>query len=207
MQAAGERRPPCRSPAPPPLLRPHRYRVRVGPGLPAQPRGLPGQRLIQVALGRALEEPGHLGQQVGPAAREIAQRGHRGGLLVAGELPPPGTVAGLPRELRYQDPVSLRTIIEHAFEYRTRPPGRHPAGGGESRGYRLPEFILGSPAQLASAAEEQVDGHADERVLRDPLTLSPALAVQRPTQPRQLVQLVGPETQLLALQPLPLGNL
>jgi hypothetical protein len=57
------------------------------------------------------------------------------------------------------------------------------------------------------ATEEHVDGHADERVLRDPFTLSPALAVEHPADPGQLVELIGPETQFLALQPLPLGSL
>ena len=58
------------------------------------------------------------------------------------------------------------------------------------RSYRLPEFVLSGPAQLAGAGEEHVDRHADKRVLRDPLALSPALAVERPAYPRQLVQLV-----------------
>jgi transposase InsO family protein len=38
----------------------------------------------------ALQDLGHLGQQVGLAAGELAERGHRGGLLVAGEFTPPG---------------------------------------------------------------------------------------------------------------------
>jgi hypothetical protein len=52
-----------------------------------------GQRLVELALRRSLEDPGHLGQQVGSAARELAQRGRRGSLLVTGERAPPGTVA------------------------------------------------------------------------------------------------------------------
>jgi hypothetical protein len=75
------------------------------------------------------------------------------------------------------------------------------------RSYRLPEFVLGAPPQLSGPGKQHIDGHADERVLRDPLTLSPTLAVQRPAQPRQLVELVGPEPQLLALEPLPLRSL
>jgi hypothetical protein len=77
----------------------------------------------------------------------------------------------------------------------------------ESRSNRLPEFVLCSSAQLASAAEKHVDGNPDERVLRDPLSLSPALAVESPADPRQLIQLVGPEPEFLALEALPLGNL
>ena len=73
------------------------------------------QRLIELALGRALEDPGDLGQQVGPAARELAELGHRGGFFIAGELPPAGPVPSLARELGDEDPVSLRAIIDHAF--------------------------------------------------------------------------------------------
>ena len=54
----------------------------------------------------------------------------------------------------------------------------------ESRSNRLPEFVLDSPAQLASTAEKHVDGNPDKRVLRYPLSLSPALAVESPADPR-----------------------
>jgi len=96
-------------------------------------------------------------------------------------------------ELSYEDPVSLRARIDHAFEYRDRRPGTaagHGIASGQirkSRSYRLPEFVLGSPAQLASTTEKHVDGNPDKRVLRDPLSLSPALAVESPAHPRQLV--------------------
>jgi hypothetical protein len=83
----------------PPLLNPIQECRRVGTGLPAQPGGLAGERLIRLALGRALEQPGHLCQQVRPAAREFTQRGHCSGLLIFGEIAPPGVVARLPREL------------------------------------------------------------------------------------------------------------
>ena len=43
-----------------------------------------GTRLVRLALGRALEDPGHFGQQVGRAGRELPQFGHRGSFLVAG---------------------------------------------------------------------------------------------------------------------------
>jgi hypothetical protein len=83
---AGERRPPgvCRAAAA--FLDPARYGVHVGPGHPAQPSGGPGQRLIRLALAGPLEDPGHLGQQVGPAPGQRAQFGQRGRLLVLGEL-------------------------------------------------------------------------------------------------------------------------
>ena len=48
----------------------------------AQACGLPGQWLVQLAPGCAFEDPGDLGEQVGPPARELAEFGHRGVLLV-----------------------------------------------------------------------------------------------------------------------------
>ena len=47
-------------------------------------RSLPGAWLVQVAFGCALEDPGDLGEQIGPPARELAEFGHRGVLLVPG---------------------------------------------------------------------------------------------------------------------------
>ena len=48
----------------PSLIDPLRYQGLVSPGLPAQLCGTPGQRLVELALGRPLEYPGYLGQQV-----------------------------------------------------------------------------------------------------------------------------------------------
>jgi hypothetical protein len=62
----------------------------------AQRRCLPGERLVEFALGRALEDPGHLGQQVSPAGRELAKPGHRGGFLVRSQVTPLRAVPGLP---------------------------------------------------------------------------------------------------------------
>jgi hypothetical protein len=87
----------------------------MGASLAAQSRGLPGERLAELAFGRALEDPGNLGQQVTPPARQRAELGHRGGFLAAAELTPPGPVPGLPRQLRDQDPVSLGPHIAHTF--------------------------------------------------------------------------------------------
>jgi len=61
--------------------------------------------------------------------------------------------------------------------------------------------------QPPDLGQQQVDGHADQRVLRDPLSLSASLAVQRPAEPRQLVELVGPEPEFFALKSLPLRSL
>ena len=69
------------------------------------------------ALGCALEDAGHLGQQVGPASGEFAEFGHRGGLLVRGEIAPAGVVPGGSGELGDEKPVSSRreTILIHLF--------------------------------------------------------------------------------------------
>jgi hypothetical protein len=52
------------------------------------------ERLVVSALGCALEDAGHLGQQVGPACGEFAEFGHRGGFLVLGEVALSGVVPG-----------------------------------------------------------------------------------------------------------------
>jgi len=104
-QAARRRRRPRGRCPPPPFLDPSRDRVRVSAGETAQPRDAPGQRLIKSTLRCALQDPGHLGQQVGPAAGELAERGHRGGLLVDGEFTPPG-----PSPVMSQQPDHLRKL-------------------------------------------------------------------------------------------------
>ena len=74
-----------------------------------------GQGFVQFTLTRALEDPGDLGQQVGPPGGEPAELGHRSGFLVAIQLTPPGAVPGLSGELSHENPVSLRAIIDHGF--------------------------------------------------------------------------------------------
>jgi len=80
----------------------------VGSGEPAQGGGLAGERLIVPARRRALEDAGHLGQQVGPACGKVAEFGHRGALLVPGEVAPSGVVPGGSGELGDQEPVPSR---------------------------------------------------------------------------------------------------
>ena len=87
------------------------------PAATAQLRGLARERLVRFVLAGALEDPGHLGEEVGPPAGERGELGHRGGFLVAGELAPLRSVPRLSRQLRDEDTVSLRAIIGHAFEY------------------------------------------------------------------------------------------
>jgi len=71
---------------------------------------------------------------------ELAELGHCGALLGLGEIPPPGAVPRLAGELGYENPVSLRTRIDHGFEYRSDP----------GRGRRIGEEI----------AAEEVGGEA-----------------------------------------------
>jgi hypothetical protein len=47
-------------------------------------RGLPGEWLVQFAVGCTFEDPGDLGEQIGPPVRELAEFGHRGVLVVLG---------------------------------------------------------------------------------------------------------------------------
>jgi len=78
-------------------------------------RGLARERLVKFSLGEAFQQPGNLRQQVGPPGRELAQRGHRGGLLIAAEPTPPGVVLRLAGKLGDQEPISLRTLTDHVF--------------------------------------------------------------------------------------------
>jgi hypothetical protein len=85
------------------------------PGLAAQACGLACERLIRLALAGALEDPCHLGEQVGPPAGELAQPGRRGALLGGGEIAPLRMMARLAEQLGDEDTVSLRALIDHVF--------------------------------------------------------------------------------------------
>lgn len=54
-------------------------------------------------------------QQVGTAASELAHLPHRGLVLVLGYLPAPRVTLRLAVQLGDENPVSLRSLIEHAF--------------------------------------------------------------------------------------------
>jgi hypothetical protein len=99
----------------PPFLYPPRYRLRVGTGLEAQAGSLPGERLVRLPFRGALEDPGDLGQQVGPAARDGAEPGYRGGFLVLGERAPLRVMPGLAGKLSHDHLVSAGsgTILVH----------------------------------------------------------------------------------------------
>src|SRR6266487_1768672 len=114
---AGERRAPGVRRAAAAFLDPARYGVGIGPGHAAQPSRGPGQRLVRLALARALEDAGHLGQQVGPALRQPPDFGQRGRLLVLRERAPLGAMARLAGQLSHQDPVGLRprSLIPHSY--------------------------------------------------------------------------------------------
>ena len=115
VQAARERRHPRGIPPPAPLGDPPWYRLRAGAGLTAQFRRLAGQRLVQLALGRALHDPAHLGPQVSPATGELAQRSHRGGLFIRGQLAPLRVMFRLARDRGDENPVCLRMLTDRAF--------------------------------------------------------------------------------------------
>ncbi len=103
--------------------------IRRGPPA-AQSGGRSREGFIKRPLGEAFGNPGDLGEQVGPAARELAQRGYRGGLLVRGELTPLRVMLRLAVELGDENPVGLRASVDYAFECRTGPdPAVHSLGG------------------------------------------------------------------------------
>ncbi len=105
----------CNHPPAPPLGDPARYHIRVSAGHPAQHRRLTRQRLVQLALTRALEDPGDLGEQVSAGTGELAELGHRGGFLGCGELASLRVMARLAVQLGDEQPVSLRALIDHVF--------------------------------------------------------------------------------------------
>jgi hypothetical protein len=87
--------------------------------------GLSGERLVQFAVGCAFEDPGDLGEQISPSARELAEFGHRGVLLALGQLAPSGMVPRGPGELGDKDTVGVMSAtmimihldrIEHAYD-------------------------------------------------------------------------------------------
>ncbi len=54
-------------------------------------------------------------QQITAATGQLAHRGHCGGALVPGQVPPPGMALRLAVQLGDTDTVSWRSLIEHAF--------------------------------------------------------------------------------------------
>lgn len=68
----------------------------------------------RLALGRA-HDPAHLGPQASPATGELAQRSHRGGLFIRGQLALLRVMFRFARDLGDENPVSLRTLTDHAF--------------------------------------------------------------------------------------------
>ena len=62
-------------------------------------------------LGRALEDPGHLGEQISPAPGKRAELSNRGGFLAAGQVAPSSPVPRLARQLGDEDTISFRALI------------------------------------------------------------------------------------------------
>jgi hypothetical protein len=59
----------------PPFLGPLRDQCLVGSRQAAQVRCASGEWLVELPIARALEDPGDLGEQVGPACGDLAERG------------------------------------------------------------------------------------------------------------------------------------
>ena len=98
------------------FLDPCRDQVRVGSGLAAQLRSLPCQRLIKLALAKALyDDARDVGQEVGPARGDLAQLPHRGGVLGFAQFSPSGMTLRRSVQMRDDDPVGLRAVIDHEF--------------------------------------------------------------------------------------------
>lgn len=113
--ATRRRRHPRGLPPAPPLLDPCRDRLRVGPGQAAQGRGLPAGRLVKLTLARALKDAGDLGEQVGAAASELAEPGHRGAFPCLGQLALLRVMPRLASDLSDEQAASLRALIDHEF--------------------------------------------------------------------------------------------
>jgi len=98
-----------------PLRYPRRDQRVIGTGLAAQLRGALGQRLVEFTRGGSLEDPGHLGEQVTPAAGPCAELGDRGGFLLCGKRAPPGVMPRFAGQLSHQNPVGTRSgmILTH----------------------------------------------------------------------------------------------
>jgi hypothetical protein len=97
----------------------------VGAGVDAQLGGAEVEGLVGVACVGAGGEAGALGQQVGPAGRDVGQLGDSGVVLVGGQGRPAGVTAGGAREPGDDSVVSgvisHRAIVEYVFDFRQVP--------------------------------------------------------------------------------------
>jgi hypothetical protein len=142
VHAARKRRLTCGGSPAPPLLDPPGNRLRISTRQAAQPRdGLGLDRILGTfALSRAEPDPGNLGQQIAAASGQFAQFRRSRGCLRIVQGAPPGEPPGSAVKPCDEDPVSLRTVIDHAFEYSrlgdfstgeaTEPPHRGQAAAG-----------------------------------------------------------------------------
>jgi hypothetical protein len=83
-------------------------------------------------------------------------------MLSLGQVTPLSAVPRLPHQLGYKDPVSLRAIIEHEFEYCTRSrPDERPAGSHEVTDFRssssvVPRSLSARPRSMSTATRMSV---------------------------------------------------
>jgi hypothetical protein len=151
-------------------------RAASAPGEPAQGGGLPGERLIVPALGRALEDAGHLGQEVGPAAGKVAEFGHRGGLLALGEVAPAGVVPGGSGELSDEEPVSGRRKMILAHLARIERVSGYLKWAGELSRQSRGGVAVGSDIPGQAARDT---GHAAQMPLAEDQHVARAVAAER----------------------------
>ena len=128
----------------------------LAPGRTAQFRRLGGQRLVQLALGRALHDPAHLGPQVSPATGELAQRSHRGGLLIRRSARATSRdVSPRPRSWRREsgqlaDACRSRVLVSSSLQ----------GGAGPAREGDRPTQVRGRGADNRFAAQRVLQGRA-----------------------------------------------
>ena len=110
---------------------------------------------VQLALGRALHDPAHLGPQVSPATGELAQRSHRGGLLIRGQRATSRDVSPRPRSWRREsgqlaDAYRSRVLVSSSLR----------GGAGPAREGGRPAQVRGRGADNRYAAQRVLQGRA-----------------------------------------------
>jgi len=123
-----------------------------------------------------------VGEQAGPAGRDLWQRGHRGGFPVGSQRPPLRVMPRLTGELDGNKAVSLRTHIDHAFQCHGKSPGLAARPGLQLRRRRpVPapglvtrstSHVRGSSASCRRRAVRVRRAEGDDDPIRAPRPLS-----------------------------------
>jgi hypothetical protein len=104
-----------------------RDQFRVGPGRDAELSPVPRKGFLQITLVAAEQEPCGLSQQsraILASRYEFPEPGYRRCRCRLVRRFPPGVVHDLTVEFGQEDPVSLRTHIDHVFQYDQRSAAR-----------------------------------------------------------------------------------